>query len=62
MESVLPKYRLGSKYLILEILFRSFYKKKGFTYLYQACKNFRHLLIENIKAALFMSEDALNHI
>ena len=65
MDSIQPKYFLGkikSKYLILEVVFTSFYRKKGFTYLNQASKRLRQLLKENLKAALLMSKDALNHI
>ena len=65
MASIHPRYLLGkvkSKYLILEVIFTSFYRKKGFTYLNQASKRLRQLLKENLKAALFMSKDAFNHI
>ena len=39
-----PKYILGritSKYLILEILFCSFFRQKGFAYLHQTSKSLR---------------------
>ena len=61
----MPKYSLGkitNKYLILEVIFSSFYKQKGFAYLLKASRSLRQLLIENLNAALFMSEDALSHI
>ena len=61
----MPKYSLGkitNKYLILEVIFCSFYKQKGFAYLLQASRSLRKLLRENLNAALFMSEDALSHI
>jgi hypothetical protein len=61
----MPKYSLGkitNKYLILEVIFCSFYKQKGFAYLLKASRSFRKLLRENLNAALFMSEDALSHI
>ena len=67
MESKFPKskYHLGkiiNKYHILEIIFRSFYKQKGISYLLQASHSFRQLLIENLKAAYSTSEDALSHL
>ena len=60
-----PKYILGritSKYLILEILFCSFFRQKGFAYLHQTSKSLRQLLRENFVAALNLSEDVLEHI
>jgi hypothetical protein len=67
MESIVPKakYRLGkitSKYHIFEIIFSSFYKQRGITYLLQASHTFRQLLIENLKAAYSTSVDALSHL
>ena len=62
MEAVQPRYRLGkitNKFLILEIIFSSFFRKNGLTYLFQGCKIFRSLLKENYKAAKFMSKEAL---
>ena len=62
MEAIQPRYRLGkitNKFLILDIIFSSFFKKNGLTYLFQGCKIFRTLLIENYKAAKFMSKEAL---
>jgi hypothetical protein len=62
MEAVQPRYRLGkisNKFLILDILFSSFFRKSGLTYLFQGCKIFRTLLKENYKAAKFMSKEAL---
>jgi hypothetical protein len=62
MEAVQPRYRLGkitNKFLILDIIFSSFFKKNGLTYLFQGCKIFRTLLKENYKAAKFMSKEAL---
>ena len=41
---VQPKYILGritSKYLILEIMFSSFFRQKGFIYLNQTSKSLR---------------------
>ena len=61
MEAVQPRYRLGkinSKFLMLEIIFSSSFRKNGLTYLFQGCKIFRTLLIENYKAANFMSKEA----
>lgn len=60
-----PKYRLGkipNKYLILDIIFFSYYKQKGFKYLLKVSKSFRQLLRENYEAALKISEDALSHL
>ncbi len=66
MESKLrPKFVLGkikSKYLILEVMFYSFFKQRGCIYLHQASKSLRMLLLENSKAAEVISEDALSHI
>jgi hypothetical protein len=62
MEAVQPRYRLGkitNKFLILDIIFSSFFRKNGLTYLFQGCKIFRTLLKENYKAAKFMSKEAL---
>jgi hypothetical protein len=62
MEPKQPMYRLGkikSKFLILDIIFLSFFRKNGLTYLFQGCKKFRKLLKENYKAAKFMSIEAL---
>ena len=62
MEAVQPRYRLGkitNKFLILDIIFSSFFRKNGLTYLFQGCKMFRTLLKENYKAAKFMSKEAL---
>ena len=62
MEAIQPKYRLAkitNKFLILEIIFSSFFRKNGLTYLFQGCKIFRTLLKENFKAAKFMSKEAL---
>jgi hypothetical protein len=62
MEAIKPRYRLGkiiNKFLILDIIFSSFFRKNGLTYLLQGCKIFRTLLIENYKAAKFMSKEAL---
>ena len=65
MEAIHPKYRFGritSKFLILDIVFYSFYRKKGLNYIFQGCKKFRTLLRENYKSAKFMSEDGLDYI
>ena len=68
MESILkisPKYRLGkstNKYHILDILSYSFFKQKGFSYIFQTSTTFRQLLKENFNAALLIFEDALSHI
>ena len=65
MEAIQPKYRLGkinSKFLILDIVFYSFFRQKGLNYLFKGSKKFRTLMRENYKAAKFMSEDALDHI
>jgi hypothetical protein len=65
MQAINPKYRLGkitNKFLILDLIFSSFFRSKGLTFLFQACKNFRKLLRENYKASKFMSEDALDHL
>jgi hypothetical protein len=62
MEAVQPRYRLGkitNKFLILDIIFSSFFRKNGLTYLFQGCKIFRTLVKENYKAAKFMSKEAL---
>jgi hypothetical protein len=62
MEAIQPRYRLGkitNKFLILDIIFSSFFRKNGLTYLFQGCKIFRTLLKENYKAAKFMSKEAL---
>jgi hypothetical protein len=62
MEAIQPRYRIGkitNKFLILDIIFSSFFRKNGLTYLFQGCKIFRILLKENYKAAKFMSKDAL---
>jgi hypothetical protein len=62
MEAVQPRYHLGkitNKFLILDIIFSSYFRKNGLTYLFQGCKIFRTLLKENYKAAKFMSKDAL---
>jgi len=62
MEAIQPKYHLGkitSKFLILDVIFNSFFRKNGLTYLFQGCKEFRILLKENYKAAKFMSKEAL---
>ena len=61
----LPKYRLGritNKYIIMDIIFVSFYKQKGIIFLLRISRSFRKLLIENFKAASFYAEDALDHI
>ena len=61
----LAKYRLGmvtNKYLILDILFFSFFRKRGFNYIHQTSKSLRLLLEDNYIAALSLSEDALNHL
>jgi len=60
MEAIQPKYGLGkitNKFLILDIIFSSLFRKDGLSYLFQGCKIFRTLLKENYKAAKFMSED-----
>ena len=65
LKSVLAKYRIGkitNKYQILDIIFRSFYRQRGFAYLNQASKSLRQLLRDNNKAALYLSENALEHI
>jgi hypothetical protein len=62
MEAIQPRYRLGkitNKFLILDIIFSSFFRKNGLSYLFQGCKIFRILLKENYKAAKFMSKEAL---
>ena len=62
MEAIQPRYRLGkitNKFLILDIIFSSFFRKNGLTYLFEGCKIFRTLLKENYKAAQFMSKEAL---
>ena len=62
MEAVQPRYRLGkitNKFLILDIIFSSFFRKNGLKYLFQGCKIFRTLLKENYEAAKFMSKEAL---
>jgi hypothetical protein len=62
MEAIQPMYRLGkitNKFLILEIIFLSFSRKNGLTYLFQGYKKFRKLVKENYKAAKFMSIEAL---
>ena len=62
MEAVQPRYRLGkitNKFLIIDIIFSSLFRKNGLTYLFHGCKIFRTLLKENYKAAIFMSKDAL---
>jgi hypothetical protein len=65
LNPVKAKYRLGritNKYLILDIVFCSFFRQRGFAYLHQASKSLRQLLRENFQAALGLSEDALDHI
>ena len=65
LKPVKAKYRLGrvtNKYLILDIIFFSFFRQRGFNYLHQSSKSLRQLLKENLKAALSQSEDALNHL
>ena len=65
MEPIKAKYRLWritNKYLILEIIFCSYFRQRGFAYLLQTSKSFRQLLRENFKAALSMSENALEHL
>jgi hypothetical protein len=60
-----PKYLLGkipNKYLILDMIFYSYYKQKSFNFIFQACRSFRQLLKENYEASGLMSEDALSHI
>jgi hypothetical protein len=60
MEAIQPRYRLGkitNKFLILDIIFSSFFRKNGLTYLFQGCKIFRTLLKENYIAAKFMSKE-----
>jgi hypothetical protein len=62
MEATQPRYHLGkitNKFLILDIIFLSFFRKNGLSYLFQGCKIFRTLLKENYKAAKFMSKEAL---
>ena len=44
LNPVKAKYRLGritSKYLILDIIFCSFFRQRGFAYMYQASKSLR---------------------
>ena len=65
LKPVLAEYRLGkivNKYLILDIIFFSCLRQRGFVFLHQASKNLRQLLRDNFKAALYLSEDALEHI
>jgi len=65
MEAIQPKYHLGkitNKFLILDIIFASFFRENGLTYLFQGCKKFRTLLKENYKAAKLMSKDALKDL
>jgi hypothetical protein len=65
MEAIQPKYRLGkifNKFLILDVVFYSFFRTEGLNYLFKGCNKFRKLLRENYKCAKFMSEDALDHI
>lgn len=62
LKPVKAKYRLGritNKYLILDIIFYSLFKQRGFAYLNQISKSLRKLLRENFKAALSLSKDAL---
>ena len=54
--------RITSKYIILDIMFNSFFKQKGIRFLLKTSRSFRELLIENQKAASFYAEDALDHI
>ena len=59
------KYRLGritNKYLIVDVIFSSFFRKNGFAYIHQASKILRQLWRDNFKAALALSEDVLEHI
>ena len=65
LKPVRAKYHLGkitNKYLILDIIFCSFFRKRSFAYLHQTSKSLRQLLIENFMAAISLSEDALEHI
>ena len=65
MEAIHPKYHLGkitNKFLILDIIFSSFHRENGVTFLFQGCKKFRTLLKENYKAAKLMSKDALRDL
>ena len=68
MEKILtisPKYRFGkitNKYHILEIFSYSFFKQKGFSYIFNTSPTFRQLLKGNFNAALLIFEDALSHI
>ena len=62
MEAIQPMYRLGkitNKFLILDTIFLSFFRKAGLAFLFQGCKIFRKLLKENYKAAKFMSIEAI---
>jgi hypothetical protein len=54
--------RIRNKYIILDIMFKSFFKLKGINFLLGTSRSFRQLLLENYKAATFMSEDAVDHI
>ena len=60
-----PKYLLGritNKYIIMDIMFYSFFKRRGINQLFQTSSSFRQLLKENYKAANFYAEDPLDHI
>lgn len=65
MESSIPaKYRLGklcNKYLILDIIFTAYFRKKGLTYLFRASKNLMQLLKENLRTALGMSKEGASY-
>ena len=44
LNPIKAKYRLGritNKYLILDIIFCSFFRQRGFAFLHQASKSFR---------------------
>jgi hypothetical protein len=54
--------RITNKYLILEVIFYPFYRKKGLAYLFKGSRKLRQLVIENYQAARYISLDALQHI
>ena len=61
---VQAKYRLAritNKYHILDIMFYSYYRKRGFTHLHQASRSFRQLLRENYQAALQHSDQVISY-
>ena len=65
LKPVLAKYRLGRitcKYLIIDIIFWSSFRQRGFAFLHQASKSLRKLLRENLLAAITFSKHAIDYI